>query len=932
MSQVNDKAKRTQAVYVSIFFLLVIGIAGSGYFFYYNYQLEFRNQAEKQISAISELKVDELDNWRKELLGDAGFLFHNPAFSTLVERYLKNSGDVDAQAELINWMENYQTYEQFDSEHLLDVTGAEILSVPAGPIKLDSHIRQDAIDCLLSGEIMFLDFHRDADASSNVHLAVLVPIFAEQKNNRPLGVLVLTIDPWLNLYPSLQVWPIANTSAETLLIRREGNDVLYLNELRFTPNAAMNLRFPLTNTDLLEVKAVLGQTGIVEGTDYRGVPVLANIRAVPDSSWFLVSKMDNTEIYAPLRIRMWEIFGIISFAILAIGASLLSIWRQQRLLVYRSQAEAVEVLRESEEKFRSIIEYATDGVVLTDEGAVIVEWNPAMEQILGVTRTEALGKLLFDVQLQFAPIGRQNPASSQIIEALFEKILSTGEIPERMHEREANIRRSNGTERVIHTIIFSIKTLQGFRIASFVRDITERKQAENMLARANLRLQSLRMIDHALLGAGTEDGSADKVVLLYLAALIPCSNINIIELNERSDSARVIAQNTEDTLSESQMGESILVEDLRLEEMKDKELLVIKLEVGNLNPLEKRWYDAGERSLVKAPLIVRNKLAALLVLVSNETDFFTSEYLEIIKDVSTQLAVSLHQKNLLNEIRRHAEELEKRVQERTAEIESTTQRLALAINAGEIGVWEIDFKENKVTWDDRMYFIYGITHDNFDNSLDTWWKMIHPQDLIQSQKRFQEVLHQTGPFVNENRIVRPDGSVRHLSASGIILYDANQKRERMIGVNMDVTNRKKMEEVTQRANLEMARVLRIKDEFLANMSHELRTPLNAVMGISESLLEQTIGPLNEKQKNYLSTINESGAHLLSLINDILDLSKIEAGQIVLNITNVSVKVLFESSYRMIKKMAQQKKITVSFEADEVAQNVRGVCCKCWSTC
>lgn len=118
-----------------------------------------------------------------------------------------------------------------------------------------------------------------------------------------------------------------------------------------------------------------------------------------------------------------------------------------------------------------------------------------------------------------------------------------------------------------------------------------------------------------------------------------------------------------------------------------------------------------------------------------------------------------------------------------------------------------------------------------------------------------------------------------------------------------------------RANSNLARALRVKDEFLANMSHELRTPLNAILGLSESLSEQVAGPLNEKQQKYLSTINESGHHLLSLINDILDLAKIEAGQITLDINKVDVNSVCQASLRMIKQLAQRKNQDVKFDID-----------------
>lgn len=119
----------------------------------------------------------------------------------------------------------------------------------------------------------------------------------------------------------------------------------------------------------------------------------------------------------------------------------------------------------------------------------------------------------------------------------------------------------------------------------------------------------------------------------------------------------------------------------------------------------------------------------------------------------------------------------------------------------------------------------------------------------------------------------------------------------------------------RRANAELARVAQMKDEFLANMSHELRTPLNTVLGLSEALQEQVYGTLSERQLRALRNIEESGRHLLALINDILDVSKIEAGKLTLELRPVSVEDVCQSSLAFIRQMAVKKHIHVSYTPD-----------------
>lgn len=139
----------------------------------------------------------------------------------------------------------------------------------------------------------------------------------------------------------------------------------------------------------------------------------------------------------------------------------------------------------------------------------------------------------------------------------------------------------------------------------------------------------------------------------------------------------------------------------------------------------------------------------------------------------------------------------------------------------------------------------------------------------------------------------------------------------------DITARKRSEEQlristerTSLANAELARAARLKDEFLASMSHELRTPLNAILGLSEALIEEIFGSVNEEQREHLTTIERSGQHLLALINDILDLSKVESGMMELEITSVPVQEFCESCLSFIKQQAHHKRIKLDCRVDE----------------
>ncbi|MFM7407980.1 MAG: PAS domain S-box protein [Cuspidothrix sp.] len=165
-----------------------------------------------------------------------------------------------------------------------------------------------------------------------------------------------------------------------------------------------------------------------------------------------------------------------------------------------------------------------------------------------------------------------------------------------------------------------------------------------------------------------------------------------------------------------------------------------------------------------------------------------------------------------------------------------------------------------------------------------------------------------GTWIGETALLTSDGEEIPVSQLIIAHKSPNGEVEFLSTILRDMRVRKEYEQNLERSNAELIRATRLKDEFLANMSHELRTPLNAILGISEALQEQVFGLLNEQQKKSLATIERSGRHLLELINDILDVSKIEAGKLELNMTPISVIQLCNSSMAFVKQQAMKKNI------------------------
>ncbi len=189
------------------------------------------------------------------------------------------------------------------------------------------------------------------------------------------GLLALRIDPEEILYPLVKTWPVPSKSAEALLVRQEGEEVLYLNELRFKMNSKLVLRKSVSEEKLPESMAVRGVEATIDGIDYRGAPVISAMKKVPGSQWYLTAKINHTEVFSALNEQMTMIIIIIILVILAIGLLLGILEWNENARFYREKYEAELDHMALRKHFDLILKFANDIIFLTDRNMVIIEAN-----------------------------------------------------------------------------------------------------------------------------------------------------------------------------------------------------------------------------------------------------------------------------------------------------------------------------------------------------------------------------------------------------------------------------------------------------------------------------------------------------------------------------------------------------------------------------
>jgi PAS domain S-box-containing protein len=368
---------------------VIVLILAGGMIYLYNYTAEIRDEKKNDLQAIAELKLGQIVSWRKEKFGDAYVLSESPLFCEAVENWISHKNNLQLKGKILKRLNSFIQAYNYKNIVILSPSGKVLLTFDSELNDINHITKHFVIKSAHEKKIEYTDFYY-CDTHHKIHLDIIAPL--TNSRDRVFAVLMLNINPDDYIYPLIQTWPTYSESAETLIVRKEGDEVVFLNKLRHINNENLSFRQTIKDNKLPAALAVLGFTGILDGVDYRGVEVLADLRPVPDSPWFLVTKIDKSEVFSTLYYRQLLIILSMILSIIAFISATAFMYNYRQADIYKQLYEKEKELKDRLEEFRTILYSIGDGVITTDDKGLIRILNKTAEELSGWSENEAEGR------------------------------------------------------------------------------------------------------------------------------------------------------------------------------------------------------------------------------------------------------------------------------------------------------------------------------------------------------------------------------------------------------------------------------------------------------------------------------------------------------------------------------------------------------------
>ncbi|MFZ2309299.1 MAG: PAS domain S-box protein [Rhodoferax sp.] len=871
ISRIPGAGASRMRILVLLFVALIMVVPLAGLMVVKLYAPEVERDTYANLQAIAKLKADQIETWLAERDSDGQMLMANGPLENWVAQLADGRLDANSRDQLQRYLAGFADSYGSGGMSVLRHDG-RLLAYAGNHVRERSIIDQQ-LATMRPGEMQRSSLYLDRDGSPRMHW--LVPIGpARHADGRPVAAMVLLVDVDRFVYPVIQTWPTASPSGETLLVRQEGNTAVFLNDLRHRKGTAMVLAPSMDTPNLPAAAAIRANApGTTEGVDYRDQAVFAAYRPVAGTRWHIVAKMDQNEVFAPLRTLVFWIALVALVAVSALCCGLFLLWRQQQrvhLLAQLARDAKAELqrsaldasVRESQARAQMLMDASLDAVVSMDESGRIIGWNAQATPVFGYTVEQAMGRDLADLIVP--------PAMREAHREGLAHHLHTGHSKVLDKRVEVRAVHADGHEFPIELAISKLLQNGKYYFTAFIRDISIRTRADDELRRS---MQMMSMVFNA------------SPIAASIATLEDGTFIQV-NTNWERDFGWTPQELTGRTAQEVGLWPDMAVRQHWVDELRAVGRLI------DYDTVLRHKNGSLRRISISAELMECDGKPCVLAYTMDMTERKAAEV------QLHQLSMAVEQSPVVVAITNLEGKLEY-VNEAFVRSSGYSRKEAIGQNPRMLQSGETSSQTYAGLWD-------ALMHGR------SWSGVFY--NRRKDGSRYTESAQITP-------IRQPDGRISHYMASK---EDITEKVRMLAELEQ---HRDHLEELVASRTAELAEAgksaeaaNRAKSAFLANMSHEIRTPMNAIVGFAHLLRRDQPTPA---QSVRLAKIEAAASHLLTIINDILDLSKIEAGRLELEQTDFHLGGLLDNVYSLIAEQARVKGLVIQVDATGVPLWLRG---------